>query len=87
MKKKQKVRSFRKEAEAAFPYLASDEKSSTFKTAEDLEFELNSSSDKPNSEMNTSSSSSSSSSPSITKKETKPWVHFVAGGVGGTVEQ
>ena len=74
-------------AEAAFPYLASDEKSSTFKTAEDLEFELNSSSDKPNSEMNTSSSSSSSSSssPSITKKETKPWVHFVAGGVGGTV--
>ncbi|EER34738.1 predicted protein [Candida tropicalis MYA-3404] len=84
-KEAKKLEVLEKEAEAAFPYLASDEKSSTFKTAEDLEFELNSSSDKPNSEMNTSSSSSSSSSPSITKKETKPWVHFVAGGVGGTV--
>lgn len=83
-KEAKKLEVLEKEAEAAFPYLASDEKSSTFKTAEDLEFELNSSSDKPNSEMNTSSSSSSSS-PSITKKETKPWVHFVAGGVGGTV--
>jgi solute carrier family 25 protein 33/36 len=75
------------EAEAAYPYLASDEQSSTFKTAEDIEYELNPAAANASltPELTSSSSPSPPSSLPEAKKETKPWVHFVAGGVGGTV--
>ncbi|RCK67673.1 Mitochondrial carrier protein RIM2 [Candida viswanathii] len=82
-----KLQHLEHEAEAAYPYLASDEKSSTFKTAEDIEYELNPAAANASltPELTSSSSPSPPSSLPEAKKETKPWVHFVAGGVGGTV--
>ncbi|KAI5955928.1 RIM2 [Candida jiufengensis] len=71
-----RIKVLEKDAEIAYPYLTSDEQSSTFRDRE-LINELESSMPKNN-------------DPTVkqniaTIKETKPWVHFVAGGVGGTV--
>lgn len=73
-KDQDKLRRLERDAEEAYKYMASDEQSSTFKDKE-LIHELDSAAAKPQASR-------------ITKleiKETKPWVHFVAGGVGGTV--
>lgn len=59
----EKLEKFENDAKASFPFLASDEKSSSLRNPEPLV-------------QNTPSTKDSI-------KETKPWVHFVAGGVGG----
>lgn len=74
-KDQDKLRSLERDAEEAYKYMASDEQSSTFKDKE-LIYELDAAAPKP------------TTSTRITRseiKETKPWVHFVAGGIGGTV--
>ncbi|KAF6065303.1 Mitochondrial carrier family protein [Candida albicans] len=67
---KKRLQVLERDAETAYPFLASDEKSSTFKTAEDLENNV---------------SSISTTTNEKPKPKPKPWVHFVAGGIGGTV--
>ncbi|KAG5421535.1 RIM2 [Candida metapsilosis] len=73
-KDQDKLRRLERDAEEAYTYMASDEQSSTFKDKE-LIYELDSAAAKPQASRITKSEI----------KETKPWVHFVAGGVGGTV--
>ena len=73
-KDQDKLRRLERDAEEAYKYMASDEQSSTFKDKE-LIHELDSAAAKPQASR-------------ITKleiKETKPWVHFVAGGTVGAV--
>ncbi|ODQ44821.1 hypothetical protein PICMEDRAFT_74514 [Pichia membranifaciens NRRL Y-2026] len=66
-KLKDKIVSFEQDIEAAVPYLASDEKSSTLKEAYD-----------------TISQDATSSNTQLKQQVVvKPWVHFVAGGLGG----
>lgn len=62
-----KIVSLEQDIETAVPYLASDEKSSNLKEAYDT----------------ISQSSTSSSTLSKQQVVVKPWVHFVAGGLGG----
>ncbi|EDK43786.1 mitochondrial carrier protein RIM2 [Lodderomyces elongisporus NRRL YB-4239] len=71
-----RLRVLEQDAESAYPFLASDEQSSTFRDRELID-ELKSA------ELLKSQYQTQTSIPQ--KKETKPWVHFVAGGVGGTV--
>ncbi|CAI5757839.1 unnamed protein product [Candida verbasci] len=61
-----------KDAEIAYPFLASDERSSTFKQG--YQYEIKDAIPKGNSKLTKED-----------VKQTKPWVHFVAGGIGGTV--
>lgn len=61
------------EAEESFPYLASDEKSSTLRGYEDISRVHDTKSD-----LNSTSTVST-----VNKPVAPPWVHFVAGGVGG----
>lgn len=76
-KEQDRLRSLEKDAEEAYKYMASDEQSSTFKN-EELIYELDAAVPQPQ----------TTTSKKFTRseiKETKPWVHFVAGGIGGTV--
>ncbi|EGW33035.1 uncharacterized protein SPAPADRAFT_60354 [Spathaspora passalidarum NRRL Y-27907] len=66
LSKEEKLKVLQKDAEEAYHFLGSDEKSSTFRAAGE-EFEV----------RHTESS--------VTQEpKTKPWVHFIAGGIGGT---
>ncbi|CAR66303.1 DEHA2F08448p [Debaryomyces hansenii CBS767] len=60
----EKLHNLEEDAKSSFPYLASDEKSSTIRNPEKLEY------------------TKGTIEP---KSQTKPWVHFVAGGIGGMV--
>lgn len=59
----EKLFDLEKDAKSSFPYLASDEKSSTTRNPEKVEYTAN----------------------AEAKPQTKKWVHFVAGGIGGMV--
>ncbi|CAK9438173.1 uncharacterized protein LODBEIA_P24550 [Lodderomyces beijingensis] len=69
-----RLRIIERDAETAYPYLVSDEQSSTFRDRELLD-ELESATPK-NAPRQTNTTSATT---------TKTWVHFVAGGVGGTM--
>lgn len=62
----EKMENFEREAKSSFPYLVSDEKSSTTRNPEPM-YEIE----------------NDSNQVVATKVETKKWVHFVAGGIGG----
>ena len=89
---KKRLQVLERDAETAYPFLASDEKSSTFKTAEDLESGINppvSVAIKDKSpKLDIVSNGGGGDGGDFTEKQKpkpKPWVHFVAGGIGGTV--
>ncbi|EMG50809.1 Mitochondrial carrier protein RIM2 [Candida maltosa Xu316] len=75
-KEEERLKVLERDAETAYPFLASDEQSSTFRSAEDIDFEL-----KPNAPTKLTSQVPAP----VKETGTKPWVHFVAGGIGGMV--
>lgn len=86
---KKRLQVLERDAETAYPFLASDEKSSTFKTAEDLESGINplvsiATTNESQQKLDNVSSISTTTNEKP-KPKPKPWVHFVAGGIGGTV--
>ncbi|KAI3403683.2 RIM2 [Candida oxycetoniae] len=69
---KERIKVLERDAETAYLYLVSDEQSSTFRDGEIIDEYRGATSEDP-------------AVASTLKRETKPWVHFVAGGIGGTV--
>ncbi|KAK6199332.1 mitochondrial carrier domain-containing protein [Scheffersomyces amazonensis] len=79
MSRTNKIAELEKEAQKSFPYLVSDEKSSTLRDSENLTLE---SKTQTQTQTQIDINTKSHTKPQV---QPKPWVHFVAGGIGGMV--